>query len=50
MAVSITIGLVGVTASIFMLVIGVIGFVITLFLWIRDARREFVSLPPEHHP
>lgn len=49
MAVSITIGLVGVTASIYMLVIGVIGFVITLFLWIRDARREFVSLPPEHH-
>jgi hypothetical protein len=49
MAAFITIALVGVTASVIMLVVGIAGFVLTLFLWIRAARREFVQLPPEHH-
>lgn len=48
MAVCIAIAVVGVTASPVMLIGGGIGFLVTLVIWIRDARREFQSLPREH--
>ena len=47
-AFGLTVALIGVTSSMVVLIAGTILFVITLVLWIRDARREFASLPAEH--
>lgn len=47
-AVGSAIALVGVTTHWALLVTGLVTVVITLFLWIRDARAEFKALP-EHH-
>ena len=48
--VGITVTLIGVTFSIVLVIAGLILTVGTLFAWIRDARREYEELPPEHHP
>ena len=41
--------LIGVTSSLFLLIAGAVLSLATLFVWIRDARREFDHLPSEHH-
>jgi hypothetical protein len=48
LAVGITVTLVGVTTAFFLVIVGVILILGVLFVWIRDARREFEHLPTEH--
>ena len=48
-AVSVTIALIGVTFSIFLVIAGVLLFLAVLIAWIRDTRREIEELPLEHH-
>jgi hypothetical protein len=47
-AVGITLAIVGITTFIELTVVGVILFVVTLVIWIRDVRRDFDELPLEH--
>ncbi len=47
-AAAVTVALLGVTSSKVLLVAGLILFVITTVLWVRDTRREIASLPAEH--
>ena len=47
-AVFTTIALVGVTVSIVLVVIGLVGLVWVLARWIAGARREMASLPLHH--
>jgi hypothetical protein len=49
LTVGVTMILLGVTSGIFLLVAGAVLTLGTLFVWIRDARREFEHLPSEHH-
>ncbi len=49
LTVGVTVLLVGVTTAIWMVIAGGIIVLVTLYLWIRDARREFEHLPSEHH-
>lgn len=45
-----TIALLGVTIDTpVFFIIGIVGLLITLYTWIRDARREFKALPDHHH-
>lgn len=45
-----TIALLGVTIDTpVFFIIGMVGLLITLYTWIRDARREFKALPDHHH-
>jgi hypothetical protein len=48
LAAGITVTLIGVTTSIFMVVAGAIITVVTILLWIRDTRRDVAELPLEH--
>ena len=48
LTVGITVALVGVTTSIFMLIGGLVITVVTIALWIRDTRRDIDALPLEH--
>jgi hypothetical protein len=48
-ALGITLAVVGVTISPLLVAVGLIIFLISTGFWIRDARREFDELPPEHH-
>lgn len=48
LAVGITLALIGVTTGWFYLVAGLLLSVVTIAVWIRDARREFEHLPAEH--
>jgi hypothetical protein len=45
----ITMALLGVTISVWLLIGGLILTVAVLFAWIRGARQEFEHLPAEHH-
>jgi hypothetical protein len=47
-AVGITLGIVGITTFIEVSVVGVILFLVTLVIWIRDVRRDFDELPLDH--
>ncbi len=49
LAVGITIALLGVTLSIFLVIFGVILSVWVTLRWIADARRDIDELPLEHH-
>jgi hypothetical protein len=49
LTVGVTMILLGVTSGTFLLVAGAVLTLGTLFVWIRDARREFEHLPSEHH-
>ena len=49
LTVGITVVLLGVTTTWILLVAGGLLTVGTLFVWIRDARREYDELPAEHH-
>ena len=45
----ITMGIVGVTTSVFVSIAGVILSVCVIVAWIRDTRRDIDELPLEHH-
>ena len=44
------VAIVGITISIVMVVVGLLLFVGTAIVWIRDARREIEELPLDHAP
>jgi len=48
MAVGITLAVIGTTIDWLWSIIGVIIFILTLVLWIRDTRRDMSELPEEH--
>ena len=48
MAIGITLAVIGTTITWFLSAIGVIIFVVTLFMWIRDTRRDVSELPEDH--
>jgi len=48
-AIGITLAVVGTTISIYFSIIGVIVFLVTVVMWIRDTRRDISELPEEHH-
>jgi hypothetical protein len=48
MAIAITLMVIGTTISWFLSIIGLIIFLICLYRWIRDTRRDVESLPEEH--
>jgi hypothetical protein len=47
-AIGITLAVIGTTIDWIFSVIGVVIFIITVYLWIRDTRREVSQLPEEH--
>ncbi len=49
LTIGITVALLGVTISAILLVAGIVLTVWVLFVWIRDAVREYQHLPLEHH-
>ncbi len=48
-AIFITLAITGLTLSRWFILVGVVGFVITVGMWIRDVRRDVDELPEEHH-
>jgi hypothetical protein len=48
-AVGITLAIVGTTTSLVFSAIGLIIFVVTTVIWIRDTRRDIDELPEDHH-
>ena len=48
-AIGLATAIVGITISIFMVIAGLLLFLGTAVVWIRDARREFQDLPLDHH-
>ena len=47
--VAITCMVIGLTLSWLFSIFGVVLFVITTFIWVRDTRRDIDELPEEHH-
>ncbi len=47
--VAITCMVIGLTISWWFSIFGVVLFVITTFIWVRDTRRDIDELPEEHH-
>jgi hypothetical protein len=47
-AAGLSIAIVGITISVIFIVAGLLLFVVTAILWIRDARRELDELPLDH--
>jgi type IV secretory pathway TrbD component len=47
--VAITCMVIGLTISWWFSIFGVVLFVITTFIWVRDTRRDIDALPEEHH-
>ena len=48
-AVGLSIAIVGITISVIFIVAGLLLFVCTAIVWIRDARHEMEQLPLDHH-
>ena len=48
-AVGITLIVVGTTLTFIISIIGLIIFVVTVAIWIRDTRRDVARLPEDHH-
>jgi hypothetical protein len=48
-AIGITLVVIGTTLTWFLSIAGLIIFVVTTVMWIRDTRRDVQSLPEEHH-
>ncbi len=48
-AVGITLIVVGTTLTFIISIIGLIIFVVTVAIWIRDTRRDVAQLPEDHH-
>jgi hypothetical protein len=49
LTVGITVGLVGVTTNIVLVIAGAILAICVIVAWIRDTRRDIDELPLEHH-
>jgi chromate transport protein ChrA len=49
MAIGITLGVIGTTISWYISIVGVVIFLICLYRWIKDTRRDIEALPEEHH-
>lgn len=48
-AVGITFIVIGLTISIWFSIFGIVVFVVTTVIWVRDNRRDIDALPEEHH-
>jgi type IV secretory pathway TrbD component len=48
-AIAITCMVIGLTISWWFSIFGVVLFVVTTFIWVRDTRRDIDELPEEHH-
>ena len=48
-AVAVTLMVVGTTIGWYLSIVGLVLFVVTTVMWIRDTRRDVESLPEEHH-
>ena len=48
-AISLTLIVVGTTIGLFLSAIGMIIFIVTTVIWIKDTRRDIDALPEEHH-
>ena len=48
-AIAITCSIIGLTLSWWFSIFGVVLFIVTGGLWIRDVRRDVDELPEEHH-
>jgi uncharacterized membrane protein len=48
-AAGITLVVIGTTINWFISIVGLILFVVTCVMWIRDTRRDISELPDEHH-
>ncbi len=49
MAIGITLTIIGLTISFWFIIVGIIMFLVTLVMWVRDTRRDIDELPEEHH-
>ena len=45
----IAVAIVGITTTIFLVIVGVVASVWIIIAWIRDTRREIDELPLDHH-
>jgi O-antigen ligase len=48
-AVGLSIAIIGIPINIFMVITGLVLFLVTAVIWIRSARRDFDELPLDHH-
>jgi hypothetical protein len=48
-AIGITLIVIGTTIDWIFSAVGVVIFLVTVYLWIRDTRRDVSELPEEHH-
>jgi Flp pilus assembly protein TadB len=48
-AIAITLVVIGTTINILISIVGLIGVVIVVWLWVGDTRRDISELPEEHH-
>ncbi len=48
LAVFITAAIVGLTTAWWIVAVGGLGIIGTIWAWVRDARREFAELPAQH--
>jgi hypothetical protein len=48
-AISITLIVIGSTLGWWLSIVGLIVFVVTVGIWIRDTRRDIEDLPEDHH-
>ena len=48
MAIGITLSVIGTTITWFLSILGVVIFLVTLYMWIRDTRRDISELPEDH--
>ncbi|HEY1508886.1 MAG TPA: hypothetical protein VGF93_07800 [Solirubrobacteraceae bacterium] len=48
MAIGITLMVIGTTISWLISIVGAIIFLVTLFRWVRDTRRDISELPEDH--
>jgi hypothetical protein len=48
MAAGITLIVIGTTITWFLSIVGGVIFLVTLFMWIRDTRRDISELPEDH--
>jgi type IV secretory pathway TrbD component len=48
MAIGISCAVIGTTITWYLSILGVIIFLVTLLMWIRDTRRDISELPEDH--
>jgi hypothetical protein len=48
-AIGITFIVIGTTLGWWLSILGLVIFLITTYMWIRDTRRDIEALPEEHH-